>query len=617
MGVSKESTCNAAIGAVLAAPDPDVCERIKEDNLKTCQDVSKDKFEEILDAHKTRLKQLLKPMCEGCLYQRDCEGLIKYRKHALNASVSVTDKYTGKWIHCHNLADEMEVDLPRQIADEDEMKDYDALARETPKGYTEPGISQEVLDAEMVKNKTYWNNLNEDSSALDARRAEAYIIQRIAQDVNATGDFALDYYLDKETIRRMEILNKLITTKYECKYCDHYFAFCPHYASDHGNKPKDPDAKPLPYCESSEYQKAVNDDRFIRGYKPKSKRYENGFKLNPISDQAYLLGLHGMSKLNDKHEYLNPYNELPVYPSSSEQSRYINGDCLFSELYRFWKGRTLQHFALNYKVINEMHTKNGIETQEQVNEELKELKEMYPKAAALCKDNASCKAFALKETLKQRDLIYLNSSVIYDPDIMPQNDDVFMTEQFKKWFSEIPAEEMNGFRVPDAAMIRDHKLKVIAAKWEETKDDAPKSGMSDAAAEKAVKTAVEALDPKLKVKKVIFDSKWRMSFASNGVPESEWAYAAVCIADPDRKGVVLCTYDYSVFIEKEYTGGAKLREVGVTTRFHGNTAHSSIDYDYQGGAKFGPPEVSSLDHKALMFRKTNTPNNYYIAKNLK
>ena len=122
--------------------------------------------------------------------------------------------------------------------------------------------------------------------------------------------------------------------------------------------------------------------------------------------------------------------------------------------------------------------------------------------------------------------------------------------------------------------------------------------MSDAAAEKAVKAKIESLDPKLKVKKVIFDGKWRMEFESNGVPSYEYAYAAVCVADPDRKGVVLCTYDYSVRVEKEY-------------------AHTSLDSEYQGGAKFSAPEVASIGGSPLMYTKTNTPDNYYIATNIK
>jgi hypothetical protein len=118
------------------------------------------------------------------------------------------------------------------------------------------------------------------------------------------------------------------------------------------------------------------------------------------------------------------------------------------------------------------------------------------------------------------------------------------------------------------------------------------------------------------VKKVIFDGKWRMEFASDGVPAYEYAYASVCVADPDRKGVVLCTYDYSIRLEKPDTGGAKLKKIGVTTEFRGNTAYSSYDYEYQGGAKFGAPEADPSSY-SWKYTKTNSPDNYYIATNIK
>lgn len=193
------------------------------------------------------------------------------------------------------------------------------------------------------------------------------------------------------------------------------------------------------------------DYKYIINIKPGSKRYKNGFKLNPTGDQAYILGSNAIVTVPKSYDYLLPYDQLPVYPDLNKIYGSIQESCVFSDLYKFWLGRMLQPFAFDYKLIQKLHDKDN----------------------------------------------------------------------------------------------------------------------------------------------------------------------AVCVADPDRKGVVLCTYDYSVRVEKEYAGGAKLKEVGATTTFRGDTAHTSLDYEYQGGAKFSAPEVASIGGSPLMYTKTNTPDNYYIATNIK
>ena len=622
---SPETACNAAIRSLAGATTPESCEKIEQDNLDTCLKASSAKREELLAAAKERMKQIISPMCEACLYQRNCDALIANRTYAFRYMVHIKDQNGGGSVSCESLATDMETEVPKQIADENAIKGYDAVLRSTQNNYREPVFPPEILDAEMAKNQTFWNNLNDNSSAIEVRRAQTYIMYRIAKDLETTGVLPLDFYLDIGTVRRMNILRKLLTSKYDCENSFHYSGDISKYSENQvdsakkGDSAKKTEEKPLPspYCESDEFKKALADYKYIINIKPGSKRYKNGFKLNPTGDQAYILGSNAIVTVPKSYDYLLPYDQLPVYPDLNKIYGSIKESCVFSDLYKFWLGRMLQPFAFDYKLIQKLHDKDNIESEELVNEELKEMKEMYPKAAALCKNNASCKAYALKETLRRRDYIYLNSKIIYHPEFVPQNDDVIMTEQFKKWFNELPAEEMKGFRVPDAAMIRDTKAKTIAKMWEDSKDAAPKSEMSDAAAEKAVKAKIESLDPKLKVKKVIFDGKWRMEFESNGVPSYEYAYAAVCVADPDRKGVVLCTYDYSVRVEKEYAGGAKLKEVGATTTFRGDTAHTSLDYEYQGGAKFSAPEVASIGGSPLMYTKTNTPDNYYIATNIK
>ena len=46
------------------------------------------------------------------------------------------------------------------------------------------------------------------------------------------------------------------------------------------------------------------------------------------------------------------------------------------------------------------------------------------------------------------------------------------------------------------------------------------------------------------------------------------------------------------------------------------TNDSSYDYEYQGGAKFGAPEADPSSY-SWKYTKTNSPDNYYIATNIK
>jgi hypothetical protein len=498
----------------------------------------------------------------------------------------------------------MEKELPKIAQDEETLKPYDWVTD----GYK---LTQEQIDAERKKNKIYWDKLNENSSAIEARRAEAYIVEVMSEDLKKYDDFPLDIYLDKEFVRRANILNNLLTEKYNCVVRYHQTL-------------EKKDDNQQPYCQSEEFKKVEKDAKFVYLLHPESDWYrEKGTKLNPLGDESYIVKEHDAAEIAKSYKYLIPYNKLPVY-MDYDRYQYNKGtnrtepaelyDTMEKGYYRFpgfyklWQAMVMRHFAYDNMLISGMYYDHFIETKELVDTELKLVKEMYPKAAAACKQSVSCKANALKETLKQRDLIYMNSSIINQPDLVPQNDDVFMTKQFNEWFKELPAEDMEGFRVPDAAMIREAKNKYIQKKWEDEKAEAPDSEMSDSEAERVIKKEIESLNSKLKVKKIIFDSEWKLYTDGHGIPDVKSVEATVCISDPDRKGVVLCSR-YPIEVIKPYTGGGKLVPIKVDS-------DGDIIYDYQGGARFGGARVYDRA-KDFRYAKYNTPNHYYIATNIK
>ncbi len=378
---------------------------------------------------------------------------------------------------------------------------------------------------EIAKNKEYFDHITENASALEARRAEAYIMKRIIDDINAdTLTQHFDYYFDPDVIKHLEIVVSLIINKYDTseayRFYDGYFvntyydsncinkAECREFIFDMTsrrdnvfNKEK---VSSIPFIESEDFLEEKS--QFESSSKSTSP------KINLFSDTAYIIGYNQFFSLEKDVTY-HPrfrYPEKRVVTNENPSKIMKKGKLFGMEVFLLFDNALHGLFLKNMNPFENLQ----LNAESIANEKLNQIEEMYHTLSAHC-GNDTCRSVILSLILKKRSEIYFgNPQIINNPMIesLLANDKLCHTKQMKALFNSIKNRKIRDALLPEGVLNAEALQKkqpeyadYIEHIWSLTTDKERtfKYYEKDPIAENAVKEAYQAIVPNVNVQKVV------------------------------------------------------------------------------------------------------------------